>query len=60
MNKDIINRNHKGQLHGYQERYSDTECSILFFRGCFSNNIFNGYQELYLADADPVVLYYIV
>ena len=60
MKRDIVNRNHKGQLDGYQERYSDTECDNMFFRGCFSNSIFNGYIELYLADANPVVLYYIV
>lgn len=60
MNKDIVNKNHKGQLHGYQERYSDTYCDNIFFRGCFSYGIFNGYIELYLADANPVVLYYIV
>ena len=58
MKQDIINRNPKGRLEGYQERYSDVECDNMFFRGCFVNGIFDGYIELYLAD--PVVLYYIV
>jgi hypothetical protein len=58
MKQDIVNRNHKGQLHGYQERYSDTTFSTILYRGCFSNNTFIGYQELYIDD--PHIVYYIV
>lgn len=48
MNKDIKNVNDKGQLHGYQERYTNYyECEQykLWYRANFKNNILIGYYE---------------
>ena len=59
MKQDIVNRNPKGQLEGYQERYSDVECSIAFFRGYFMRGTFDGYCELYLTEPYGSVTYYI-
>ena len=41
-NKDVVNRNDKGVLYGYQKWYYG---SILSFRGMYKNNLRVAYQE---------------
>ena len=41
-NKDVVNKNDKGGLYGYQERYNN---SILYFRGIYKNDLEVGYDE---------------
>ncbi len=42
--KEIINKNDKGELHGYQEWYW---CGELSFKGFYNNNIIVDYEEEY-------------
>ncbi len=43
--KDIINKNDKGELHGYQEYYwSNGE---LYYKGLFYNGVQIDYEEWY-------------
>ncbi len=42
MSKDIINKNSKGQMHGYQEWYWDGKLSL---RGNAKNGKMGGYRE---------------
>jgi len=42
MNKDIENKNNKGEYHGYQEWYIKDELS---YRAIWKNNIIIGYEE---------------
>ena len=43
MKKEIINKNDKFQLHGYQEWYSVN--NRIRFRGCYKNGKRIGYTE---------------
>ena len=45
MNKDIENKNNKGERHGYQEWYID---NLMFYRGYYKNNEYHGYQEWHI------------
>ncbi len=45
--KDIINKNDKGKLHGYQERYANGKLGIKCF---YNNDIPVDYQEFYWDD----------
>ncbi len=42
--KEIINKNSKGQWHGYQEWYTRGK---LCFKGFYNNNIKVDYEEFY-------------
>ena len=42
---DITNKNHKGQLHGYQEWYSGNGNGTLLLRGYLKHNESIGYEE---------------
>jgi len=44
MKQDIINKNDKGQLHGYIECYSSHN-NLIYARGNFKNHIIIGYIE---------------
>ncbi len=54
--KDIINRNNKGQLHGYQERYAGGK---LRFKGFYNNGILVDYEEWYLFGGELEKSFYI-
>jgi len=45
MSKDIINRNSKGKLHGYRERYSYS--GNLWYKGFYHNGVRIDYEESY-------------
>jgi hypothetical protein len=45
MNKEIINTNNKGELHGYQTRYLNGMKNTLVVRTNVSNNKIIGYHE---------------
>ena len=45
MNKDIINKNDKGQYHGYQQEYWG---NIITYRGYYKNNRIIGYFEYHM------------
>jgi hypothetical protein len=47
MNKEIINTNNKGELHGYQTRYIIAIKDTLLIRTNMSNNKIIGYYELH-------------
>lgn len=42
---DIENRNHKGEVHGYQQWVSFNDSNKLWFRGNFKNDNEIGYIE---------------
>ncbi len=43
--KEIMNRNNKFQLHGYQEWYYIN--GVLYLKGFYNNDIVVDYEELY-------------
>jgi hypothetical protein len=53
MNKEIINRNYKGKLHGYQEWYRNN----LWFRGNHKNGQGIAYCENH---SDKTIRYHII
>ncbi len=54
--KSIINKNDKGQWHGYQEWYFDGK---LYFKGFFNNDIEVDYEELYYSNGKLEINFYI-
>ncbi len=54
--KDIINKNSKGQHHGYQEWYSGGK---LFYKGFYNNGVDVDYEEFYNINFKLIKSFYI-
>ncbi len=56
--RDIINKNDKGELHGYQEYYYWYN-GELYYKGFFNNGIRIDYQEWYWYRSELIKTFHI-